>query len=608
MALISARESREGLELLSPLHYIEQALAPTADLIGGSLSEVLPANPDVVVLADVATLSEAEAGPLTDWIEGGGMLVRFAGPRIAASDISRIDEDPLMPVRLRAGGRSVGGAMSWGEPKSLSPFSNGSPFFGLTIPKDVTVSAQVVAQPDPTLAERVIASLSDGTPLVTRKNVGQGQIVLFHVTATAEWSSLPLSGLFVEMMERLAVSSSAASTTVASLEGTTWIPQRVLDGFGTLSDAGTLPGVDGPQLVQAPTGPMLPPGLYTSGDRTLARNVLTADSTLLPATWPTDVPVVRGLAVAPEQPVAGWLLSLSILLLLADVVVTLALSGRLLGRSNVTTAAAVAALVLFAAPIEAQTSEEEFALAASSELVLGHVITGDTEVDEVAHAGLRGLSDTLFFRTSVEPANPLAVDLEQDELAFFPMLYWPVTPRQPTPSREAYAKLNAYLRSGGMILFDTRDSDTASFGASSPNGRKLQELAAPLDIPALEPLPSDHVITRTFYLLQDFPGRHSSRDVWVEAADPNAAQIEGMPFRDLNDGVTPVVIGGNDWAAAWAVNSGGGPMLPVGRGYSGERQREIAYRFGVNLVMHVLTGNYKSDQVHVPALLDRLGQ
>jgi hypothetical protein len=71
--------------------------------------------------------------------------------------------------------------------------------------------------------------------------------------------------------------------------------------------------------------------------------------------------------------------------------------------------------------------------------------------------------------------------------------------------------------------------------------------------------------------------------------------------------VTPVLIGGNDWAAAWARTESGQPMFPVGRGFGGERQRELAIRFGVNLVMHVLTGNYKSDQVHVPALLDRLG-
>ena len=82
-----------------------------------------------------------------------------------------------------------------------------------------------------------------------------------------------------------------------------------------------------------------------------------------------------------------------------------------------------------------------------------------------------------------------------------------------------------------------------------------------------------------------------------------------MPFRNLNDGVSPVLIGGNDWASAWALSRQGGSMFPVGRGgYAGERQREYAYRFGVNLVMYVLTGNYKSDQVHVPALLERLGQ
>ena len=605
VALIAGRENREGLELLSPLHYIERALAPTADIIDGSLSDVLPANPDVIVLADIATLSEAEQAPLQEWIEAGGMLVRFAGPRIAASDISRDTEDPLMPVRLRAGGRSVGGAMSWGEPKSLDKFRETSPFFGLDIPDDVVVSAQVVAQPDPTLADRVIASLSDGTPLVTRKALGQGQVVLFHVTATAEWSTLPLSGVFVQMMERLAISSSAASVDAQDLQGTTWTPLRIMDGFGQLKDAGNLPGVDGADLASAAAGPALRPGIYASGDRRIARNVVTDDTQLTATTWPADVPV-HGLYVAPEMPLAGWLLSLSIMLLLADVIASLALSGRLLKRSHLA-AILLVPLMQFPAPVDAQ-SADDFALNATAEMTLAYVITGNTPIDELSEAGLRGLSDTLFFRTSVEPANPIGVNLETDELAFFPMLYWPITPDQPRPSGDAYAKLNAYLRSGGLILFDTRDADISGYGGASANGRKLQDLAAPLDIPPLEPMPSDHVLTRTFYLLQDFPGRYAGRDIWVEASPPDAEQVEGMPFRNLNDGVTPVVIGGNDWAAAWAVSSNGAPMVPVGRGFGGERQRELAYRFGVNLVMHVLTGNYKSDQVHVPALLDRLGQ
>ncbi len=605
VALIAGTLNREGLELLSPLHYLTQVLIPTADFVEGGLTEVLPANPDVIVLADVAKLSDSEQAEVIEWVEQGGLLLRFAGPRMAASDLGRDEEDDLLPVRLRSGGRSVGGAMSWGEAKGLAPFSENSPFYGLTIPEDVTVTTQVMAQPDPNLADRVIASLSDGTPLVTRKPLGLGQVVLFHVTADAEWSSLPLSGLFVEMLDRLAVASAAKSRQEAQMQGTVWEPVQILDGFGTLTDAGTLAGVDGVELVSGQIGPDLRPGLYESGKQKLARNVLAEDAVLTPAVWPADVPI-RGQDITTETPLAGLLLSLALVLLTIDVIASLALSGRL----GLARAAAVMLGALLVVPdAQAQTPDDtDFALNATQELVLAHVLTGDAQVDDIALAGLRGLVQTLHYRTSVEPADPIGVDLERDELAFFPLLYWPITTDQPQPSAEAYAKLNAYLRSGGMILFDTRDADIAGFGASSPNGRKLQQLAAPLNIPSLEPVPRDHVLTRAFYLLQDFPGRYSGTEVWVEAAPPNAEQIEGMPFRNLNDNVTPVVIGGNDWAGAWAVDRNGQSLLPVGRGYAGERQRELAHRFGVNLVMHVLTGNYKSDQVHVPALLDRLGQ
>ena len=608
VALIAGREDREGLELLSPLHYLEQALEPTADILEGNLLDILPANPDVVVLADVATLSGTEEDALIEWANKGGMLLRFAGPRLAASDVSRSDESPLLPVRLRAGGRTVGGAMSWGEPKDLAPFAEDSPFFGLTTTDDVTVAAQVMAQPDPTLAERVVAQLSDGTPLVTRKRIGAGQVVLFHVTANAEWSTLPLSGLFVQMLERLAVSSAVALPDLSELQGTTWQPSQVLDGFGTLTDAGTLPGVDGERFLLDPIGPDLRPGLYEGPDRRLALNVLDADTPVAPAIWPARV-TVTGLERPAETPLGGWLLATALILLMTDIVASLALSGRLVPARAVLPALLLCALMLpQGADAQSDLTSEEKALLAASEVVLAHVITGDRQLDQTAEAGLRGLGETLFFRTSVEPDTPVGVNLETDELSVYALIYWPVTPDQPIPSAEAYAKLNTYLRTGGMILFDTRDANIANFGASSPNGQKLQRLAASLDVPPLEPIPEDHVLTRTFYLLQDFPGRHTGRSVWVESAPPDAEQVEGMPFRNLNDNVTPIVIGGNDWASAWATDARGNPLLPVGRGFSGERQRELAYRFGVNLVMHVLTGNYKSDQVHVPALLDRLGQ
>ena len=607
VAIIAGREDREGLQLLSPTHYLEQALVTNADMINGSISEITLANPDVIILADVVTLGGSEAEDIEDWIRKGGLLLRFAGPRLAASDLGREEEDILMPVRLRAGGRTVGGAMSWGEPKALRSFSSESPFFGLNIPEDVTVTSQVMAQPDPSLAERTIATLADGTPLVTRKRMDLGQVVLFHVTANADWSTLPLSGLFVRMLERLAVSSQISELAADDLIGTVWTADKVLTGFGEVQDAGTMAGIAGERLIEETPGPSLPPGLYAGDDRRIALNVVNSDTALAPAVWPADI-AIEGFAVTEETPLKGLLLSLALLTLIADILATLWLSGRLSGAVARTTTG-ILALVLLAAPeAHAQEQDIERLLSAASEVTLAHVITGDRAVDQVASAGLMGLSNVLTRRTSIEPAAPVAVNLETDELSVFPFLYWPVTPNQPRPSSDAYARLNAYLRTGGLILFDTRDANTAGFGASSPNGRKLQELALPLDIPPLAPVPSDHVLTRTFYLLQDFPGRFAGRDVWVEAAPADAEQVEGMPFRNLNDNVTPVVIGGNDWAAAWATNERGASMFPVGRGFAGERQREVAYRFGVNLIMHVLTGNYKSDQVHVPALLDRLGQ
>ena len=606
VALIDGGGDREGLELLSPTHYLRQALEPTADLIDGALSDILLANPDVITFADVARVADGEEEDLLAWIEAGGLLLRFAGPRLASSDVARVSEDPLLPVRLRSGGRSVGGTMSWGEPKGLRQFSEASPFYGLRVPEDVKVSAQVMAEPDPELADRVIASLADGTPLVTQKRIGAGQVVLFHVTANAEWSTLPLSGLFVQMLERMAISTRPARPTAEDLTGTVWEAKKTLTAFGVLEDAGTRPGVPGEALAEGQPAPDLLPGLYGEGERRIAVNTVGPDTPIAATVWPARVPL-EGLGVSRELDLKGLLLSLATALLLVDILASLFLTGRLRGPRASAAALAVLATLSLPADLQAQ-SDDSFALMATADVTLAHVLTGDAKLDEIAKAGLAGLGDTLFRRTSVEPSIPISVDLEHDELSFFPFLYWPVTPDQPRPSAAAYAKLNRYLRSGGMILFDTRDADFSRFGAGSPNGKKLQQLAQPLDIPPLEPIPEDHVLTRTFYLLQDFPGRHASRDVWVEAAPADAEKVEGMPFRNLNDGVTPVVIGGNDWAAAWAITASGRRMFPVGRGFAGERQREVALRFGVNLVMHLLTGKYKSDQVHVPALLDRLGQ
>lgn len=616
VGLLSGRPEGEAQDLVDPLHYLRSALAPFAEVIEAPLPEMLNAAPDVLVLADVGTLGDAERALLVPWVEKGGLLVRFAGPRLAQSGAGQLEDDPLLPVRLRAGGRSIGGAMSWGAPRRLKPFPENGPFAGLPVPDDVDISSQVMAQPDPDLPDRVMATLEDGTPLVTGRTLGKGRVVLFHVTASADWSSLPLSGLFVEMLQRLTQSAGGLATAGQSLSGAVWTPQQVLSGFGELEAPSLVAGVPGERLAEARPSPETPPGIYASGERRVALNVMQAGDSLAPLPPLPPGVVVETLERPEEVRLGPWLIGLALVILAIDVLATLAVSGRLGRRLRpaVATAAVLVLAVALALPAAGRAQEgprtgpDADSIYAANETVLAYVATGNARVDAVSAAGLAGLSRALFDRTAIEPADPVAVDIETHDISLYPLLYWPVTEGQQPPSDAAVARLNDFLRFGGMILFDTQDADLGgTMGGTTPNGRALQRIAARLDIPPLEPVPSDHVLTRTFYLLQDFPGRWIGGTTWVESS-PEAEQVEGMPFRNLNDGVTPVVIGSNDWASAWATRDNGQPMFPVGRGIAGERQREMALRFGINLVMYVMTGNYKSDQVHVPALLDRLGQ
>jgi len=258
----------------------------------------------------------------------------------------------------------------------------------------------------------------------------------------------------------------------------------------------------------------------------------------------------------------------------------------------------MAFLVTVIGAASAARADDAFVVQATSELRLSYVRTGDEQVDAVSRAGLAGLTGTLNRRTAVETGEPLPVDIERDDLIFFPLLYWPVVSQQAPPSAAAIERINRYLATGGTILFDTRDGNDqtpGSFGGPALSAQRLRRLAGGIKIPPLVPIPPDHVLTKSFFLLHDFPGRWNAGTLWVEPSEDR-----------VNDGVSSVIVGANDWAAAWAVDRQGRPAFAVVPG--GEPQREMAMRFGVNLVMYVLTGNYKSDLVHVPAILERLGQ
>jgi len=625
VGLIVGEAAGAAQPLLEPLTYVERALAPTADLLrselagtGEAVSALIDRGASIIILTETGTLPPATAEALLRWVEGGGTLLRFASPNLAATTA-----DALLPVRLRQGERSLGGSLSWAEPQPVGEFPATGPFAGIAVPPDVRVNRQVLADPEALRNAEIWAELSDGTPLVTAAVRGQGRMVLFHVTADPRWSNLPLSGAFVDMLNRIVETAGTVAPTAArpgadpaaaevpapAPAAAPWRPLQVLDGYGDLGPpdpAATLVA----DINEARPSPETPPGIYDRDGVAFALNAVPHADALLPLNPASIGWAGRSAALEPRpaEPIWPWLLAAAAILAVLDGLAVLLLSGRF-GRRFAPAAALVLAFVLLLPALDsarAQAGDMERALQATTRTELAYVVTGDSAIDDASRAGLAGLSLYLAERTALEPGEPAPVDVATDELAFYALIYWPIRADQPVPAPETMAKVDTFLKNGGTILFDTRDAGgfSPSAGGTTPETQKLREILAFVDVPPLEPVPPDHVLTKAFYLLSSFPGRYDNSELWVESLS-DTPQDPSRPARG-GDGVSPILITGNDLAAAWAVDDAGLWLYPTVP--ADPRQRELAFRAGVNIVMYALTGNYKADQVHVPALLERLGQ
>src|SRR5262245_1657865 len=622
VGLVSGATNDTASPYLSDIYYLERALLPYAELHMGTVDQALDSGIAVLMIADIGQLNAAEHDRVQRFVEEGGVLLRFGGPRLAANS------DDLVPVRLREGERMLGRAMTWASPQRLAPFTDDSPFRGLNIADDVTVSRQVLAEPSVELADHTWARLADGTPLVTGTAKGRGWIVLFHVAASPGWSTLPISGLYVDMLRRVIELSEGVRGGAAAARTGTFPPYQTLDGYGRLEKPfPEATPIRASEIEATTVGPLHPPGLYGVQGALIALNAFGTRSMLTPLDIGRSIFPYSGTAARELK----WpLLELALIILLIDAILSLWLRGyisanrrkpraRAVARPVTLAVLGLALLFAFASRAEAAPAPTPTAprgdvavgkdLESALDTRLAYVTTGDAEADNMSKAGLFGLGLELQARTAYEPAPPVGVDIERDDLSFYPLLYWPMAATAKDLSARAVAKIERFMREGGTILFDTRDSPISGLATgTSPGEATLRRLLAKLDIPPLEPVPEDHVITRTFYLLKDFPGRWSGGQVWVEALppqDPNRPP-EGPVAARGGDGVSPIIMGGNDWAAAWARDETGQPIAAVVPG--GEQQREMAIRFGINVVIYAVTGDYKTDQVHVPALLERLGK
>lgn len=621
VAIIAPEEAAQSARLTEDSFYLVKALEPYASILQGELGEIFSQNPSMIVMPDVGVMPPAILNALSAWVDNGGVLLRFAGPRMVQARGS----DALVPVALRHEARNVKGSLSWDKPLAVAPIAPASPLYGLNIDGDLRVSGQILPEYASDLGDKIWVSLEDGTPLVSAEQRGAGLVVMVHTTASPEWSNLPLSGFFVQMLKRLLKFSGSGGAADLSLDQNGLLqPAHVLDGFGALQSPGAqvLP-IDAAKFDEQIPGPTHPPGFYGRGGLQKALNL--GDHLQTPRMIESSEGAeLKTYGRVFERDLAPALLCAAFILFLADGLIMLFLSAakwpRLpfhnerksplphgervrergqkrghpppnplpQGRGNKRGVFLLVAcsFLLLTSPAQAQTPQ------GAQELTLAYIRTGNVGIDAISQKGLEVLAAALNMRTSAEPKYVRGVSPETDALVFYPLLYWPISAAQEPPSAKALANLQSYLDHGGTILVDTRDGKSSS--------EALRRVLAGLDIPPLTPLTEEHVLNKSFYLLKNqFPGRYDGAQLWVEGQ--SASNNRGG-----RDGVSSVILGSHDWAAGWAelniVTRGGRQYL------SGMTPRhEQSLRFGINLVMYALTGNYKADQVHVPHILERLG-
>ncbi|MGZ9109289.1 MAG: DUF4159 domain-containing protein [Micavibrio sp.] len=578
VGLVSARDDAESAPLIEAGYYITRALEPYADLHQGSVDELLARKDlSVLILPDIGALPVPTLEALEQWVEKGGLLLRFAGPNMSQAD------NFLTPVPIRKGERAMSGALTWEDPAKLAPFPSTSPLYGLGVPPELEVHQQLLAEPVADLSSRTWAMLEDGTPLITAAPLERGLIVLVHTTATPQWSNLALSGLYVQMLQRT-VSLAGLSDTSSIADGTLH-PIQILDGTGALVSPGsTAQPVDALNFEKQMPDSTHPPGIY---GRTGLRKAFNIGDRIKFITPMPDLParVERtGFSGTAETNLMPWLLAAAFGLFLIDWIIILILQGIGTGRFRFALRTAAIVLCFNISTAQAQDNVTPEMIKYAAAIHLAYVKSGSPEIDGAAQRGLENLAQVLNQRTSVEPAGVVAINPEIDDLSFFPLIYWPVGRAQQTLSPAALQNVQFYLDHGGAILFDTRDH---AMGSVTQNAMNLRGLTSGLDVPPLMKIPDDHVLTRSFYLMDTFPGRYDNANLWVEEQS-----VSGR------DGVSSIIVGANDWASAWA------GISPA----EGSQEQEMAFRFGVNLMMYALTGNYKADQVHIPYILERLGQ
>ena len=582
IGLVAEDEISSEKPLLSPIYYIKKSLDQNHSIHIASIKKILEEKKSIIFLPSNNKVSKTDKKRLKNWVNKGGVLVRFSDKNIINQKNLYLDEKNYFPSLRR-----IAKDFSIQEKLSITPFKKNKLLSSLEIPNDLVFEKQLIIDNHKSDIV-VLASLEDQSPLITMKYVGSGKVILFHVTSNNEWSNLPLSSLFKDIISKLLL-----VPLEQKIEYSEEMSMKFrINSYGELaSPIKTYYYKNSDFLKENYPSFRNPAGIYENENLSIALNLSGNFNTESFFSNIDEKFLIKSNYEKSVFQLKNYILVLIFITFFLDMLINILLKNNVLlikffKNIRISTFLLVFLIIL---PIHRKIDASEN----YNNLFLAYVKTDNKLFNQIAFSGLNNLKSYLIKRTSISPKGVKEIDIINDKILYFPLIYWKVADNINNLEEKTVKKIRNYLNTGGIILFDIIESSRSGSSTNEYALEKIKALFSDLGIEKLEQISKDHTIARSYYLLKNFPGRFDNRNLLIDTDN-----------LDSKDGVSSVIVGSNDWTGAWAVDNNNYPLYQVVPG--GDRQREISFRFGINLMMYALTGNYKSDQVHNKSILERL--
>ncbi len=577
-------ENNSALEkpLLSSTYYLKKSLGKSHSISVASIKKLLDNQKSIIFLPSYSKLIKSDHRKLEEWVKAGGVLVRFSDKSLVSKRSLYFDQKLYYQSV-----RNIAKDFSLNAKLNINAFKDNTILSNLEIPLDLQFKKQLIIdsfESDVT----TLASLEDQSPLITMKNIGSGKVILFHVTSNNEWSNLPLSSLFSDIISRLLL---IPKFKVNSNNQEMTMKQKI-NSFGELIDPlknysfvnQSKSSINYPSI-------QVPVGIYENENLSIALNLAGNLNTESFYGEVNENILIKNSYEKSVFKLKNLILITLFIMFLIDMIINLMLKKNFLFKKAFKKSSIIALFLLFfivTFNINNLQANENY-----NKIFLAYVKTEDALLNQIAFKGLESLRKYLIERTSVNPKGVKEVDILRDKIFYFPLLYWQVVEEIPDFNEEIINKINNYLVSGGIIIFDLVNLSNTSISLEESRLNELKVLFSELGVNNLKQIDSNHTLVKSYYLLDTFPGRFDRKVLLIDTDN-----------LDNKDGVSSVIVGLNHWVGAWAKDKNNYPLYQAVPG--GERQREISFRFGINLIMYALTGNYKSDQIHNKSILQRL--